>query len=253
MTLRVETAGAGAPLVLLHGWGFHSGVWTDFAEELARRHHVHLIDLPGHGHSRDAFMGSLDETIDQIAQVVPASSLVVGWSLGGLLAQGLARRYSAKVRSIALVSTTPCFLRRDDWSHAMAPETLDDFAAGLRDDPGNTLERFVRLNTFNVVEARPAIRALASSLSERPMASLQALAAGLALLREADLRRDSAQLRAPVVVIHGARDRIVPVEAGRWLARETPGATLVELEASAHLPFVTDRGAVLQAVESLDA
>ena len=253
MTLRVETAGAGAPLVLLHGWGFHCGVWTGFAEDLARRNRVHLIDLPGHGHSHDAPMGSLDDLIEEIARLIPHGSRVLGWSLGGLLAQGLARRHPAKVRAVALVSTTPCFMRRDDWPHAMATETFDDFAAGLRDDPVVTLERFVHLNTFNVPAARPAMRALSSSLSERPMASSQALGAGLALLRATDLRSDHGKMLVPTIVVHGARDRIVPVEAGRWLAREALGATLVELEASAHLPFVTDRVAVLRAVDSLDA
>jgi pimeloyl-[acyl-carrier protein] methyl ester esterase len=251
MTLRVDSAGAGAPMVLLHGWGFHSAVWNGFADELARRHHVHLVDLPGHGHSQEATLGSLDETVDQVAEVVPDGALVVGWSLGGLVAQGLARRYPRSVRALALVSTTPCFVRRVGWAHAMATETLDDFGAGLRDHPHETLERFVRLNTFNVEAARPAIRALSRGLRERPMASSGALEAGLAMLRETDLRAESVQLQMPTIVIHGARDRIVPVDAGRWLARETPGATLVELEASAHLPFVTDRQAVVRAVETL--
>ena len=253
MTLRVETAGAGAPLVLLHGWGFHSAVWNGFAEDLARSNRIHAIDLPGHGLSQGALLGTLDETIDAIAEVVPEGSRVLGWSLGGLVAQGLARRHPAKVRALALVSTTPCFVRRADWSHAMAEETLEEFGGALRDDPGRTLERFVHLNTFNVAAARPAIRALYRSLAERPPASAQALAAGLALLRAADLRTGSGSVLAPTVVIHGARDRIVPVEAGRWLARATPGATLVELGNSAHLPFVTERAAMLQAVESLDA
>jgi pimeloyl-[acyl-carrier protein] methyl ester esterase len=51
MSLHVETLGSGAPLVLLHGWGMHGGVWTDVAQQLAEEFCVHVVDLPGHGFS----------------------------------------------------------------------------------------------------------------------------------------------------------------------------------------------------------
>ncbi len=252
MTLHVESAGAGAPLVLLHGWGFHSSVWNGFADDLAQRHRVHRVDLPGHGHSRDERLGSLDETADAIAALVPAASIVCGWSLGGLIAQRMAERHPGKVRALALVATTPCFTSRDDWPHGIGPEALDEFAQGLRDDPGKTLATFIHLNAFNVPAARVAIRGIAQSLAERRFASAQALDAGLEMLRTADLRSRGNVPVIPTRVIHGVRDRIVPIGAGRWLARTAPLARLVELEASSHLPFVTDRAAVVEAIESLD-
>jgi pimeloyl-ACP methyl ester carboxylesterase len=57
-------------------------------------------------------------------------------------------------------------------------------------------------------------------------------------------------LRIPALVVHGGRDRIVPPGAGRWLSQELSNATLLELPASAHLPFVTDRAAVLDAIRN---
>lgn len=51
MSLHVETLGSGAPLVLLHGWGMHGGVWAEVAQQLAEEFCVHVVDLPGHGFS----------------------------------------------------------------------------------------------------------------------------------------------------------------------------------------------------------
>ncbi|HRA24442.1 MAG TPA: alpha/beta fold hydrolase, partial [Usitatibacteraceae bacterium] len=51
MALHVELAGQGPDLVLLHGWGLHGGVWQGLARELAPAFRLHLVDLPGHGHS----------------------------------------------------------------------------------------------------------------------------------------------------------------------------------------------------------
>ena len=51
MNLHVESIGSGAPLLLIHGWGMHGGVWTDVAQRLAADFQVHSVDLPGYGFS----------------------------------------------------------------------------------------------------------------------------------------------------------------------------------------------------------
>ncbi|NNG13616.1 MAG: alpha/beta fold hydrolase, partial [Gammaproteobacteria bacterium] len=51
MKLYSETIGHGPDLVLLHGWGAHSGVWAGMREALAENFSVTCIDLPGHGRS----------------------------------------------------------------------------------------------------------------------------------------------------------------------------------------------------------
>ena len=250
MSLHVERLGAGAPAVLLHGWGFHSAVWNGFASDLAIDRSVHLVDLPGHGHSRATPLRTLDEAVDEVAANIPEQSLVCGWSLGGLVGQRLAQRHPSRVRALALIAATPRFIRDAAWEHGIELETLRNFGEDLRDDPEGTLRRFVRLNTFDVPGARSAIRAIVESLRSRPVACDEALESGLEILRETDCRAASAELRIPVLVIHGARDRIVPPGAGRWLAASLPHATHVELPASAHLPFVTDRTAVLDAIRA---
>ena len=52
--LHVEVVGKGPPLVLLHGWAMHGGAFAPLAERLAPRFTLHLVDLPGHGFSRDS-------------------------------------------------------------------------------------------------------------------------------------------------------------------------------------------------------
>ena len=252
MTLHVEIAGRGRPLVLLHGWGFDSGIWADLAERLAGSHRVHLVDLPGHGYSRHRTFPSLNELVDEVARAIPDGALVVGWSMGGLVVQRLARRHPEKVRALAVMAGTPCFVARKGWLHGMAPSTLEGFANDLRKDASATLSTFLRLNALGGSKGREAIRTLARRLNERGGPSASALAAGLDMLRTTDLRRDAARIAVRSLVIHGARDRIVPIEAGRWLARSMPNAGLVELPTAAHLPFVSDRDAVARALGAFD-
>jgi len=52
--LYVRTLGQGTDLVLVHGWGMHSGIWEDVIEALVDDYRVTYLDLPGYGYSRSA-------------------------------------------------------------------------------------------------------------------------------------------------------------------------------------------------------
>lgn len=249
MTLHVERHGKGPDLALLHGWGLHSGIWAEALPALAQRFRVHAIDLPGHGHSASATVESLDGAAELIAAQLPPATVVCGWSLGSLVAQRLAHLQPHKVRALVLVSATPCFTARPGWPHAMKDGTLDAFAAGLDHDREATLARFVRLNALHGAGGREAIRAFTQRLSERGAPTVHALARTLEWLRETDLR-SGVQKLPRTLVIHGARDVLAPVAAGRWLAAHIPGAEALELADAAHLPFFTHRDAFVRAVES---
>ena len=251
MALHVERLGSGPDLVLLHGWGLHGGVWHALAQRLARAFRLHLVDLPGHGHSRGVAFEGLDAVVDAVAECVPEGSLVCGWSLGGLIAMRLATRHPARVGTLGLVSTTPCFARREGWPHAMARGTLEAFAEGLRTQPAKTIRAFVNLNALGGPQARDRMRELAALLVARGTPSPDSLAAGLALLHDADLRDEVASIDRPAAVIHGARDALAPVGAGRWLAGALPFARFVEIPDGAHLPFVSHTEAVARALEAL--
>jgi len=251
MSLHVKAGGQGPELVLLHGWGLHGGVWEPLRAALEQRFHVSAFDLPGHGFSAFTPLRGFDQAVDAVAAQVPANAIVCGWSMGGLLAQALARRHPARVRALALVSTTPSFVQRPDWPHAMKIEVLAGFASGLRTDLEATLKTFVALNAMGGANSRPAIRALATELLARGAPDPSALDVGLEMLGATDLRADAGGITQPTVIFHGRRDALAPIEAGRWLGERVPRARLVELENAAHLPFLSHPGEFVAAMESL--
>ena len=52
MSVHVDIIGQGQPLVLIHGWGMHSGVWQPLVKRLSANYMLYLVDLPGMGSSR---------------------------------------------------------------------------------------------------------------------------------------------------------------------------------------------------------
>src|SRR5512141_808528 len=118
--LHVETLGSGAPLLLIHGWGMHGGVWTDVAEKLAADFQVHVVDLPGNGASAPLPATDLDTLVDALSARFPGPLSVCGWSLGGQLALHWAAREPEQMRRLILVASTPCFAEREGWLFGMA-------------------------------------------------------------------------------------------------------------------------------------
>ncbi len=252
MTLHVERMGTGPDLVLLHGWATHGGAWAAVAPRLAKRFRVHVVDLPGHGHSRGLAFTDLDSLAARVADVVPAGSAACGWSLGGLVAMRLATIARPGIRALGLVAATPSFVTRDGWAAGIAPETLAAFARGLARDREATVRAFLHLTARGAADARACVRRLEALVAERPPAEDAALAAGLEVLAGSDLREEAARTRQPAMVIHGTLDELVPVDAGRLLAGALPDARFAAIEGAAHAPLLTHADAVASALERID-
>ncbi|OHX13503.1 pimeloyl-[acyl-carrier protein] methyl ester esterase [Chromobacterium sphagni] len=237
MNLFVETLGQGPDVVMLHGWGLHGGVFARVAEQLATGFCVHLVDLPGHGASPALEMFDADAVADLIASHFPLPVHVVGWSLGGLIAQHWAARHPARVKSLALVATSPRFVRDDSWPHAQERKSIEAVAASLDGAFEQTLERFLALQMMGAPAARDTLKALRGELFShgRP----QGLLPALQLLLEADARALAGGIRCPAALFYGARDAITPLGAGRWLADALADAILYEFPQASHAPFLS--------------
>jgi len=248
--LHVEIRGAGPDVVLLHGWALHGGMWGPWIEQLGRRARLHFIDLPGHGRSPwPEGAATLRDLARAVSPHVPSGAAVLGWSLGGMVALELARARPADLAALVLIATTPCFLAREDWPAGMNPAVLDGFAAGLAGDYRRTISNFLALQTWGDEHATQALRSLRANLGAHGEPDPYALAAGLGILREADLRADLATIAIPTLVIAGEHDRITPVAAGRELASRLSSARFIEIAKAGHAPFLSHADAVLGQVE----
>ncbi|MFO1395909.1 MAG: pimeloyl-ACP methyl ester esterase BioH [Burkholderiales bacterium] len=244
--LHVESAGAGAPLVLLHGWAMHGGVFATLVSALARRHRVHAVDLPGHGHSPAAEPFTLDAIVAQVANAFAVTEVpitVLGWSFGATVALRWAQLEPARIARLVLVGATPKFVADEQWAPAMSAATLARFGDELRVAYRATLLRFLSLQVHGSEEGRTTLAALRHTLFARGEPSPAALAAALGVLARADLRADVAAIATPTLVVGGDRDTLTPDAAGAWLAAAMPHARHVVIPGAGHAPFLSHRAA----------
>ena len=240
--LHVEAAGHGPPLVLLHGWAMHSGVWAGLPAMLARgiacmRSTCRVTgEAPRNRPSlRQRSCGLWTRRSKPNAQAVT----VLGWSLGGQLALAWALARPERIARLVLVGTTPRFVAGEGWDCAMSAATLTRFGDELHVSWRATVLRFLALQMRGSEHGHAALASLRRELFARGEPSRPVLRDALEVLAVTDLRADVVRIPVPALVIAGDRDTLAPAAAGRWLAAAMPGGHFVAIEGAAHVPFLS--------------
>jgi pimeloyl-[acyl-carrier protein] methyl ester esterase len=237
---------ADAPaLVLLHGWGLHSGVWQDFLPLLRKDFRVLCIDLPGFGKNASCSAASVSEAVDALLVVAPEKAVWLGWSLGGLLALELASRHPQRVQALVMMAATPCFLQRPDWPTAMALSDFRQFRAAVEEDAVVALLHFLGLQCKGSVSMKEDLRFLKSVVKEADTPALPVLRAGLDWLEAVDARASLSRLDIPVDFLLGRHDALLPATLAQALS---PAFSCTVVDGAAHLPFVSHPHACVAAL-----
>ena len=244
-----ESTGEGDPVLLIMGLGLSGGAWWRTVPVLSRRLRVITFDNRGVGRSRAfSYAYTTEALADDAVSVLDDLGLdrvhVYGISLGGMVAQQIALRHPARVRSLVLGATTaggPRAIRADG-------EVVTFFRRRLRMRGEEAARASIPFNYgprcrsehFERIEEDIAQR-LAHPFAERAYRA-QMFAAGLH-----NCYGRLASIAAPTLVVHGRHDRIIPVANAQLIAERVPGARLQILEESGHL-YATEEPEVDDAI-----
>lgn len=231
-----------APLVLLHGWGLSPRVWDVLRQALPRGIETHAPALPGHGEGATPAAPNLDAWADAVLPALPDAAVLCGWSLGGMIALDLARRYPQKVARLILIGTSPRFVScsaPDAWPHGLESATVEGFIDSFGRDPQATLSRFVALQALGDRDRRAVAVRLNEALADTDGVAPDGLSAGLHVLANVDLRAAVSHVRQPVQLLHGTRDALMPLAAAEWLAAQLPDARVTRFDGCGHAPFLS--------------
>jgi 3-oxoadipate enol-lactonase len=245
-----EAGPAGAPRVLLiHGWALDSlAAWHRVIPYLTGDLRVAAVDLRGHGKTdRVRRRFSIDDLADDVAAVLaalgPGRFTVVGYSLGGLVAQALARRHPAGVERLILAATATHLVGRP--RAAVAGLMLQRALARIGLDAVPWAMHRYMMRSGAVPPEQGAW--LWDVLKSRdPELHHQA---GFALARF-DSRPWVGRLDLPVLCVVPARDQLVPPSRQRDTAGLIPGAGVVEIEGARHEALLTHPGELAAAIRA---
>jgi len=247
--LHMVTEGDGEPLVLLHGWGMHSGIWNGFTDELAKFFKVIKVDLPGHGNSARDCPLTLQETAMQLLEQLPPKAHYIGWSLGGSILMHLGGIAPERIRSMVLMTANPCFVQQEQWPMAMQADVLQEFSDALKQNYRKTLLRFIALQTVSSERSKLSLKHLRESLFSLEDPDQLALQQGLDILLQADLRQVFIDTKIPGLILLGERDQLVPVSVADFYRSANEHCIVKIIPAAGHVPFISHQSQTLTEVK----
>jgi pimeloyl-ACP methyl ester carboxylesterase len=240
MSRRVPTpayaaAGAGRKTVLLlHGIGGNRESFADELPRLARSWRALAWDMPGYGASPPIAPLTFEALAQAVTTVLDAEhaekAVLVGHSLGGMIAQETAARFPLRVSGLVLFATTAAFGGKDDkfkdefLAHRLAPldagKSMPEIAAELTN------------GLFGPNPPEAARRRAIASMGAIPPAVYRAALECIVTFNRAD---DLARIACPTLVLAAEHDRLAPPKTMERMAARIPGATYGCIAGAGHL------------------
>lgn len=254
--LRDEGPKDAPAILLLHGSNADLHTWEPWAAALKANYRVIRFDQVGHGltgpdpkddYSRDNYV----EDIRAVADTLGLERFILGGnSMGGKHALAFAVRYPERLTGLVLVDGSGGPMLDLDEGKPAEEKKKDSGSGNI----GFTIAQTPGINLLvEQITPRSLIaQSLEQSVSVKSVASEAAVDRYWELLRypgnrRATLKRFSlpydplteaeiAGVKTPTLILWGEEDRLIPVEAGRWLDKAMPASTLVVYPKIGHLP-----------------
>lgn len=244
--LNIQQSGPsiGAPLVLLHSFGGHLGLWAKLLPHLPETLRVISVDLRGHGASdvpnAPYSMGAMIKDVEgALEQLKLRDAVVLGLGLGGLVAQGLAVKRLDQVRALILCNTAAKIGHAPHWQ-----SMIDEVKQGGQADLAARLMPlwFHRAALSDDLQS-DAERAFRDTDQEGLVGSFHAVMG-------TDFYTPTSGLRLPCLGLAGAEDRFVPPDMTRETVGLIPGSDFILMRRTGHLPAVDQPEAMAEHISA---
>jgi class 3 adenylate cyclase len=223
-----------------------------FNERLASFSRLIIFDRLGNGASDRTVSGevqSLEGWAEDLRRVLDTvgseRAAVVAVADAGFMALLFAATYPDRVSALVLANACARWLAAPDHPAGLEPAVIERFLRAVEDRWGT--EEFATMICPGLAEDPRVRRLYARQL--RASATPRMSAAQLRALVDVDLRSLLPTIRAPTLVLHRREFPLAPIEQGRYLAEQIPGARLIELEGADSALPLGDSESALEALE----
>ncbi len=230
-------------IVLIHGWASDGSIWQDTQNYLEQKYPVYMLNLPM---SKNIY-SYRDAVIELIEHKDLYQVMLVGWSMGALIAIQVTHQLPHKVQGLLLVSGTSRFLTdsqltlTEPYSGGIPAALIVRMKKRLIKNREQTITDFYKLMFSPQEEAQGlAGEIIGSALSRGRTWDLIEAQAGLDFLAEADVRAELKEITCPTLLIHGEQDEICPIGGAEFIQRQIPCAQLISYPWVGHIPFLTN-------------
>ena len=251
--VHLEQAGAGEPLLLLHGFGASTYAWRKVMPGLAASFRVIAIDLNGFGYTqrpKDFESYTREGQADLVLRVMDKLGIdkahLAGHSYGGGITIWLASRHPERVRSMVLVDSSAPTYANDRRNRLLGLRPVATLALRALLRPGSVRRSLLNSVYDDSLITPELVREYYDRL--RIEGVLDAYVGLTAPVRNPPEPVRLEEIDVPALVVWGSNDQLISVHAGSRAARQFPRGELVVLERTGHIPMEERPEELLQAM-----
>ena len=251
VNIYYEDSGTGLPVVFIHGWPLSGSMWEYQVTQLPQqglrcitydRRGFGKSDRPFGCYGYNTLAGDLKALLDELNL---HKVTLVGFSMGGgEIAKYFSLYGGERVAKVVLISAVvPYMLQTEDNPDGVPQEAFDKMLKEITDDRPGFLEEFnkdfygVELLNKPVTDAYLA-NASTQALNASPIATIECAKS----FSSTDFRDDVPKINVPTLIIHGDKDKTVPIKATAEQAVENiKGAVLKVYEGAPHGLWFTEK------------
>jgi len=230
--------GKGRPLLVLNGFGATSADWDpSFIDRLASSNELILLNNRGIGGSTDDGQPfDVAKLADDAAHVIEALGFehvnLLGWSMGGFIAQTLAVQHRARVDKLVLLSTDPGGVEADLASPDVWSELID--TSGTPDEQAHRLLFLLFPNDVAESFYQQFGDMVAAARAQLPVELLNRQSAAMDAWHRNGVASQLREIRLPVLIATATEDIVIPASNALKLVNAIPGAWLAQFPHGGH-------------------
>lgn len=233
-------------IVLLHGWGVTRNVWQGLSKGFSEYRNTYAPCL-----YQAALVGK-DDSFESIAielnKSIKADTIVVAWSIGGLVASHLAM-LTSRVKAIVFIASAPCFINKKGWSYVIDNEGIKDLQNRLSRNSVSALVYFSGLIAYGDDSMKQTNKLMRNNLAKENETEI--LSSWLKQMQEVDQRNILSELKIPMKYVIGKNDSLINSKIISDINKLNENITSIVMDGCGHAPFISKQKEVIQIITEL--
>jgi pimeloyl-[acyl-carrier protein] methyl ester esterase len=220
--------------ILLHGWGVTNKIWQGFATKLNGFDNILtpcLYDV-----SKNLKNQGFTSIARALSKIIKKDSVVVAWSIGGLIALRLIP-LTTKIKAIIFIASSPCFINQEEWPNVIQKNKLDELKNRFSENTKVALNHFSGLVATGDEFSSKINKHIRQNLAKETQKEI--LSCWLRETETDDQRNQFIKMEIPSNIILGQNDVLIKSRIKNQMEALNINTHCVIIENCGHAPFIS--------------